>query len=553
MADSRRADGRRVRRMGSAVSPPGHGGEDAVCFSISFAACISPNQVKSSEISYSAANMPTPRNSVAAGSGRIASAVPGGHYVAPAQWGQRHQNFGPMSANKTFTKVHELTLPAPSLTRSLVSLIRSKPVTEADLSAAALYVLDAIANTCAGRNSEPGRTLTAWSNAGAGSNTTPDTGKQAFLLGALTHILETDDLHRQSVVHPGCVVVPPAWVLASEHDLDGRAFLTSVLHGFEATTRIGMAVGAEHYRIWHNTATCGPFGSAMAGAALLDLSDAETTHALGNAGSQAAGLWEFLETGAMTKHLHAGHASEAGVRAAELAKYGFTGPPKILEGEKGFFKATCPDADPSAVLADPDDPWQLTTTSIKPWPSCRHTHPAIDAAEAIRAQVQNQGTPLSEDMIRSVEVGVYQAALDVCDRVDPTTDYEAKFSLHHTVAAALLLDKVDFEAFGEKARGELETARPKIRPRLQEPFASAYPNAWGSSVTLELTSGEIFAETREHAKGDPEAPLTRSEMIDKAHMLLTHAGLSEPNGFIEAILALPEGGLLPELPCVESV
>eukprot|EP00439_Symbiodinium_sp_Y106_P089320 s1_g1856.t1 len=456
-----------------------------------------------------------------------------------------------MSANKTFTKVQELTLTAPSLTRSLVSLIRSKPVTEADLSTAALFVLDAIANTCAGRNSDPGRALLAWHNGSSDTNQKPDTGRQAFLLGALTHILETDDLHRQSVVHPGCVVVPPAWVLAAEHRLDGHTFLTSVLQGFEATTRIGMAVGAEHYRIWHNTATCGPFGSAMAGAALLDLSDEEATHALGNAGSQAAGLWEFLETGAMTKHLHAGHASEAGVRAAELAKYGFTGPPTILEGEKGFFKATCPDANPSAVLADADAPWQLTITAIKPWPSCRHTHPAIDAAETIRTRLKSRGIRLTEDMIESVDVGVYQAALDVCDRVDPTTDYEAKFSLHHTVAGALLLDKVDFEAFGEDARANLEAARPKIRPTLQEPYASAYPNAWGSSVTLALTSGEIFAENRDHAKGDAEAPLTRDEMIDKAQMLLTHAGLSEPSGFIEAILALPKGGPLPALPFLE--
>ena len=281
-----------------------------------------------------------------------------------------------MSANKTFTRVQELIRPAPSLTRSLVSLIRSKPVTAADLSAAALFVLDAITNTCAGQNSEPGQALLAWSGSESTGNIQPDTGKRAFLLSALTHILETDDLHRGSVVHPGCVVVPPAWVLAAKHGITGRAFLTSVLHGFEATTRVGMAVGAEHYRIWHNTATCGPFGSAMAAAALLGLDDEQTTHALGNA--------------------------EAGVRAAELAKHGFTGPPKILEGDKGFFKAACPDANPSAVLADADAPWQLTNTSIKPWPSCRHTHPAIDAAQAIRAKLKTRGQTLSDDMIEAV-------------------------------------------------------------------------------------------------------------------------------------------------------
>lgn len=441
-----------------------------------------------------------------------------------------------------------MTVEAPSLTRSLVELIRAKPVTEADLSAAALFTLDAIANSCAGQNSDPGRTLLAWYGEGRAKNNAPDTGKRAFLLGALTHILETDDLHRRSVVHPGCVVVPPAWVLAAEHGINGRAFLTAVLHGFEATTRVGMAVGAEHYKIWHNTATCGPFGSAMAAAALLGLDDDAATHALGNAGSQASGLWEFLETGAMTKHLHAGHAAEAGVRAAELAAHGFTGPPRILEGDKGFFKAACPDAQPDAVLGEPDSPWQLAITSIKPWPSCRHTHPAIDAAQGIRAEFKARGVTLSDELVRSVEVGVYQATLDVCDRVNPTTEYEAKFSIQHTVAAGLLCDGVDFAAFGEEARAKLEPLRVRVHAALQDPYATAYPCAWGSSVSITLETGETFMQTRTHAKGDPEAALSPDEMIDKAHMLLAHAGIAQPTPFIDAVLALPSGGTLPELP-----
>jgi len=441
-----------------------------------------------------------------------------------------------------------VTLEAPSLTRSLVELIRTKPVTDADLSAAALFTLDAIANTCAGQNSEPGKALLAWYGQGRAKNMAQDTGKRAFLLGALTHILETDDLHRRSVVHPGCVVVPTAWVLAAEHGIKGREFLTAILHGFDATTRVGMAVGAEHYKIWHNTATCGPFGSAMAAAALLGLDDEAATHALGNAGSQASGLWEFLETGAMTKHLHAGHAAEAGVRAAELAAHGFTGPPQILEGDKGFFKAACPDAQPEAVLGEPDGPWQLAVTSIKPWPSCRHTHPAIDAAQGIREELKARGISLDAEMVQSIDVGVYQATLDVCDRINPTTEYEAKFSIQHTVAAGLLCDKVDFVAFGEGARSTLASLRSKVRPFRQDPYATDYPRAWGSSVSVTLTTGETLTQARTHAKGDPEAALSADEMIDKAHMLLTHAGVAKPTPFIDAVLKLPHGGALPDLP-----
>ncbi len=437
---------------------------------------------------------------------------------------------------------------SPSLTHQLVDMIRAKPVSDADLAAAALFTLDAVANTCAGQNSGPGRVLCSWFKAERGANQVSDTGRMAFLLGALTHILETDDLHRQSVVHPGCVVVPPAWILATGRGIRGRAFLTAVLHGFEATTRIGMAVGAEHYRIWHNTSTCGPFGSATASATLLGLNAEETMHALGNAGSQAAGLWEFLETGAMTKHLHAGHAAEAGLRAAELAAHGFTGPPKILEGAKGFFRAACPDADPGAVLADPQAPWQLLNTSIKPWPSCRHTHPAIDAAGTIRTVLLDRGIDPAGDAVIKIEAHVYQAALDVCNRPDPLSEYEAKFSLHHAIAASLAFDTVSFDAFDVEARRDLGGLRGKVDVMLGEPYASAYPKAWGSAVTVTLASGEKTTESRAHAKGDPQVSLTRAEMIAKAQMLLEHSGVKYPQTFIEAVLALPTDAPLPGLP-----
>lgn len=423
-----------------------------------------------------------------------------------------------------------------------MTLIRAKPVSPSDYDAAALFTLDAVANILAGRNSAPGKVLLDWWQSRA-SNELPEPSRLAFLMGALCHILETDDLHRASVVHPGCVVVPAAWALGCRQQVLGRTLLRSILHGFEATTRVGMGVGPAHYRIWHNTATCGPYGSAMAAADLLGLSDEQAVHALGNAGSQSAGLWQFLETGAMTKHLHAGHAAEAGLKAADLAAFGFTGPPKILEGEKGFFKAACPDATPDNVLADPDAPWQLTTTSIKPWPSCRHTHPAIDAAEELRVQLGTRG----EDEILEVDVETYQAALDVCNRPISKSEYEAKFSLQHTVAAALLNDKVDFAAFNEEGRARAAALALRVTPSVEEPYRSAYPISWGAKVCVILKDGSELVATRQNAKGDPEAPLNHAEMVDKAKMLLVHGGVPEPERVIDGILGLAQDGPLPDL------
>lgn len=411
-----------------------------------------------------------------------------------------------------------------SLTERLVDLVARKPIVDADRRAASLFVLDALANALAGRNSAPGRVLLAW------AKERPAANADGFVTAALTHILEIDDLHRLSVTHPGCVVVPAALAAAVRDGKRGHALLDGVLAGYEAMCRIGNAVGPAHYRIFHNTATCGPFGSAMAVGRLLGLDASQQVHALGNAGTQSAGFWEFLETGAMTKHLHAGHAAEAGARAAQLAKYGFTGPPTILEGDRGFFRGLCADPDPDAVLRDPDAPWELHRTSIKPWPSCRHTHPPIDAAASLRDAIGNRS-------IERVTVETYPATLDLCDRPVPDTEYAAKFSLQHCVAAALARPVVDFAAFDAPARAELAPLRTRIECRIGDRFAAAYPRAWGAAVSVTLGDGSVLTAEREHAKGDPEAALDRAAMRAKAAMLLRHADMMLADGFIDAVLS----------------
>ena len=140
-----------------------------------------------------------------------------------------------------------------SLTRDLVRLIREKKADQRDLEWAALLVLDTVACALGALKTEPARMLRAVAPPERG-----DVARRAFYFGGLSHILEMDDLHRGSVTHPGCVVIPAAWALADAHGLDGKAFLKAVFAGYEACCRVGMAVGKEHYRVWHNTSTCGP-------------------------------------------------------------------------------------------------------------------------------------------------------------------------------------------------------------------------------------------------------------------------------------------------------
>ena len=423
-----------------------------------------------------------------------------------------------------------------TLTEGLVSLVRRKPIEQTDYDAMALFALDGVANMLAGRRTDPGRKLLRYL-----ADRPEDAGRRALVMGGLTHILEVDDLHKASVVHPGCVTIPAAAALSRDTKPGGREFLRAVLHGFEACARVGMSVGRTHYRVWHNTGTCGTFGGAMTAAALLGLTDEQAVHALGNAGTQSAGLWEFLNTGAMSKHLHAGRGAEAGVVAAELARLGFTGPPAVLEGPQGLYAGACPDADPDAVLRDPGAAWQVHATSIKPWPSCRHTHPLVDAALELSRKVDAAA-------VESVDAAIYRASVDVCDRPAPDSEYEAKFSLQHCVAICLLDGECGFESFGSAARERAAGLRARISVRAGATYDAAYPRSWGGEVTVRLANGGEVTAVRAACKGDPEMPLDREEMIAKADRLLSFAGVDDRQRLIDEVLGMAAGRPVPEFP-----
>ena len=424
-----------------------------------------------------------------------------------------------------------------SLTQELISLIRARPIDSKDYEQAALLMLDAVACAYAGTATPVGGILRDWAQAQG-----RDDKRDAFLMGALTHITETDDLHRASVTHPGCVVVPAVLALGARLGSSPEQILRALIHGFEAMCRIGAGVGPAHYKVWHNTATCGPFGSAMACATLLGLDENQTADALGNAGTQSSGFWQFMETGAMSKHLHAGRACESGMLAAELAQFDFTGSPEILEGKKAFFVAMCDDPQPERVMADPEAPWQIHLTSIKPWPSCRHTHPIIDCALELHDMMDGQ-TP------EKIDVKTYQAALDVCDNPQPQSVYEAKFSLYHCASIAALDGAVGLDSFDDTARDRTAGLRASTSIEVVDPYRSSYPVSWGAEVAITTETGQVFKVSRKDCKGDPELVLDNDEMRTKAMGLLAYSGLNETtaNAVCDSVLSLPDQSGSPDI------
>ncbi len=419
-----------------------------------------------------------------------------------------------------------------SVAGRLLDIVDAAPIAASDLRMASLFTLDSIAATVGARTSPAAAAVKDWGKAEPAS-----TARRAFVLGALSNVLEMDAMHLPSSVHPGTVVIPAASAIALGSGTTGPEFLRAVLRGSEAALRIGMAAGAEHSRRFQATSTCGGFGAAVAASQLMRLDRIQQLHALVNAGTAAGGLWQFIADGAMSKQWHAGQAAQSGVVAAQLAAVGFTGPHRLLEGEKGFFLTLCPGSNPEDML-EPRSGWSLAQISYKPWPSPRPTHPAIDAALGAAPQIRGRA-------IDRVELDTYPAAVDLCNQPEGSTEHAARFSLRFCAAAALQDGCIDFGSFQGPSRERNAALAARVAVAATERFASAFPRACGAEVRVFMADGSVVRSVREHAKGDPAAPLTESELISKALGLLDLGEVENPSRFVDEVLAMPHGGPVP--------
>ncbi len=328
--------------------------------------------------------------------------------------------------------------------------------------------------------------------------------KSAFL----GNILEMDDVHRTALLHPGPVIWP---TVLGDLDSSDDGWLNAAVRGYEAMILIGRMFDAHHYAHYHPTATAGIFGAAAASADLAGADEVTMAHALSLAGSVSGGLWQTRHDDNMAKQWHIAHAMISGGSAAYFALQGVTGPRHVLEGPQGLFAATCAAPNP---LVLPDN-WQMADVSFKPWPACRHAHPAMDAALALRAQGHLDGEILIE---------TYADALAFCDKPDPQTIAEAKFSIQHGVAIIMAGDMPDLTDFEPDVIAALAPLRARVQVREDAALTAAYPAHFGARITS--SRGSI---TLADTYGDPERPMDRDAIIGKAAMLMQAGGLTASN------------------------
>jgi 2-methylcitrate dehydratase PrpD len=343
----------------------------------------------------------------------------------------------------------------------------------------------------------------------------------AMVNAASSHFAEQDDVHNGSVFHPAAVVFPAVLAVAQSLGSSGRELLTAAVAGYEVGIRIGEFLGRSHYRIFHTTGTAGTVAAAAAVGRLLKLTPQQMLHAFGSAGTQAAGLWEFLRDAADSKQLHTAKAAADGLMSAYLASEGFTGAKRILEGAQGMAAGMSNDADPAKLTDRLGTRWALAETSFKFHASCRHTHPAADAL----LQVVKMHGLLPEQIMR-VTAHVHQGAIDVLGPVvNPQTVHQAKFSMGTVLGLIAQFHSAGINEFETCFNDErIATFRGKVHMELDPEVNQAYPARWIGKVTVETKDGRQFHGRVDEPKGDPGNTLTRAELEQKALRLADFSG-----------------------------
>ncbi len=397
-----------------------------------------------------------------------------------------------------------------------------------------MRILDTVGNGLAAAPEEPVRIVRAFAEQQAGSGEAPVWGSDlrlpaasaALVNGTMAHALDFDDTHLPSVLHPSASVVPAVLAAAAATGATAEHTLAAIAAGNEVTIRLGTAGYDEEFgnsiffeKGLHATSICGTIGAAAACAVLFGGTADTAAHAMGIAASMGAGLIEANRTGGSVKRIHTGWAAHSGLTAGQLAAGGLTGPPTVLEGRFGFFQAyTDGHFNEEALVGGLGDEWQSDRLFFKPYPTNHFTHAGIDAAMALRDEVDL-------DDITAIRLGapapVLRTIAEPADqKATPTDPYTARFSGPFTVAAALVgggglglwLDDFTDETIADETRLRLSGL---VECSADERATEIFPHQFPAVLEIETSSGDTLTHRIDHNRGGPENPLSEAEVARK--------------------------------------
>ncbi len=341
-----------------------------------------------------------------------------------------------------------------------------------------------------------------------------DAAAAAFANGTAAHALDYDDMCFVSLAHPSAPLVPAALAVAELAGASGRALLDAYIVGFEIEARLGKAMNPSHYqRGWHCTSTLGVIGAAAAASRLLGLDVEATMRAIAIAASSARGLKENF--GTMVKPLHAGLAARDGVQAAMLAQHGMTASAAAIDGPQGLLHATDGDhGDLDRELNDLGMRWEIVDTGItvKLYPSCAGTHPALDAILDLRHSHR-----FTDADVESVTVGVDVITPTILLYDRPASGLEGKFSMPFCAAAAIVHGLVNIDTFDDVAMADprIIAMMQKVSMRVDDTLDKSAPALTQASIQVRLTDGRQLAANANGARGYPDRPASDDDLAAK--------------------------------------
>lgn len=339
----------------------------------------------------------------------------------------------------------------------------------------------------------------------------------AFANAVMAHAIDFDDTYQRGIIHVGCVCIPVALAIGEAEGISGKDLITAIVGGYDVSCRVALSVPTHHTPLgFHTTGTANCFGAAAVAGKILKLSRDELRNAFGIAGTQAAGLRQFNRDGTMTKHFHAGKAAQNGILAALLAQRGFTGPPRILEGEWGFCRVLSGNNYKLAKLTEGlGREFAVSETAIKPYPSCLATHPSIDAALGLQRTYDLEPRQMERLILRAHDITFIGH-----NKPSPKTWLQAKLSQQYCIATALVkrgaISVDDFspeKLKDEKVRelmGKIEVVEDAGLTKIRRETGR-----WPVELEIVMKSGETFTRRVEEPLGSPANPISSSELTNK--------------------------------------
>jgi len=410
---------------------------------------------------------------------------------------------------------------------------------------AKVHLLDGLGCMLAGTRGGPAKTAvdmlaqlaTTADQAAIYTGKTRGSARDAAFANAMSlYSVGLNDVHTASVAHPGGCVIPVVLALGEWKRLAGRELIAAMVAGYDVTARVGRSVMPSHReRGFHATGTFGTFGASAAAARLLGFDSAQTANTFGIAGSQAAGLFEFHRDGALTMVFHAARAAQNGVEAALLSSTGLTGPATVLEGARGFCRATSNAFDEAALTSGLGELYEIEETSFRPYYGCSST---IAASGATAALMRRLGVK-SPDEIASIDARCHPVVAHDNAEGDPQTLLAARLSMPFNVSLVLARGDV---VTADVYEADLRDARVRASLGCVRLYEDTAMPRFGCHLTMTLKDGRSAEEANLAPRGDARHPLTWDDVSTKFRRL-TSAVVDEggATAVIDAVRMLENG------------